>query len=888
MRTAICFSATVVTFVAVLIAASPVSRCVFGQTAAEDTVRQTIDQEKTSHREQPAKRDTQNPDSLDSSDIKIRVDRAAEDAPDHAINSSDLDQQQQHIIPLIENFCADCHIDGAEEGGVALDGLLTDRRDADTIKLWDRAVKQMRLELMPPADMDQPTIDQRNEISTWVKNAIFKIDPEHPHPGRRVIGRLNRVEYRNTISDLMGYEIDTELLFPPDDTGHGFDNIGEVLTLSPLLMEKYINAATEIVFNAVPQVGRVAKTQWFSGKDFQLSEGIELNHYNSPRFDYHTGGTAKLEFKIERSAKYRFEIVVVAAETYADGAVDENTCQVRVVCDGEVIMDDELTRENWKHIPLQLERKWEPGTYSLEVSVTPKNVSKSTRELRVQLGNVRMVGPLDLSETFVRPKNYGRFFNDATVDTDLEKRQSARRLIRQFASRAYRRPVDADTVQRLVDLTESVWASGESSFETGVSQAMIAVLSSPTFLFKESIAEQSDDQFPLIDENSLATRLSYFLWSTMPDQRLRELADRGELRANLDQEIQRMLGDKKFDAFYKNFIGQWLLTRDVKHVPINAFAVSKQPAQIEQERLILKEIGDFKSANDPLSVAQMEELEKAYKRLWKLYKSAKKFELTPGLRHAMRRETEMMFEHLVKTDRDLIELIDCDYTFLNATLAKHYSIPGIKGDQMRRVDLKPQHQRGSLLTHGSLLTVTSNPDRTSPVKRGLFILENIMGMPTGAAPPDIPSLEEAGGKDHDSLTLRQSLALHREDPNCSSCHNRMDPLGLALENFDALGRYRTHDLGGGGEPVDASGTLITGEYFENVQQLKKILSENHREKFYRCLTEKMMTYALGRSIDYRDTHSIDQIVDELSTSGATAKLLFKAIIKSPGFQRTTN
>lgn len=799
----------------------------------------------------------------------------------------DRQQQQQDIVPFLESFCGDCHIDGAEEGGVRLDDLMTDRRDADTIKLWDRVAQQMRLELMPPVDIDPPSQEQRDQVLGWVKNSVFQIDPQNPHPGRRVIGRLNRVQYRNTIRDLMGYEIDTRLLFPPDDTGHGFDNIGDVLTLSPLLMEKYINAATEIVSNTVPQVGHVAKSKGIDGTQFSLFGDAKLNKDSQPQFDYHTGGRATLAFKIEQAADYRVEIEIVATETRVENAVDKNRCHVRIVCDGELLLDAPLKREKGQTIPLELERTWEPGTYALEMTVTPKNKSASTRELRVFVKQTRIVGPLNLPETFRRPKNHDRFFEPTVAQTDRQKRQSARRLLGRFASQAYRRPVEADTLERLVNLAAWQWSTDSGSFETGISQAMIAVLSSPSFLFKETVAEQSDDPFPQIDEYSLATRLSYFLWSTMPDQRLLELAGQGKLRTHLDQEIERMLADQKFDAFYENFIGQWLLTRDVKNVSINAFAVTKNSQQANQERSLKREIEAIRESRDQLSDKQIDQLRGIFWRLRKLQRSAKAHELTAALRDAMQRETEMMFQHLIKNDRDMIELLDSDYTFVNETLAKHYSIAGVKGNQMRKVALKPEHQRGSLLAHGSLLTVTSNPDRTSPVKRGLFIMDNLLGMPTGAAPPDIPSLDAAGGEDHDSLTLRQSLALHREDPNCSSCHNRMDPLGLALENFDALGRYRTHDGGGEGEPVDASGTLITGEYFENVQQLKKILSKNHRDKFYRCLTEKMTTYALGRAIDYRDTHTIDQIVDQLSCSGGTARSLFKAIIHSPGFQRTT-
>lgn len=799
------------------------------------------------------------------------------------LSDADHRKHQDEIIPFLESYCADCHLDGGEEGGIVLDDLLNRQLNDDSVKLWDRALAQMRLDLMPPVDMDQPEDAQKNQVSQWVKEAVFQIDPRNPNPGRVVIGRLNRVEYRKTILDLMDYRIDTEHLFPPDDTGHGFDNIGEVLTLSPLLMEKYINAATEIVFAKVPQEAAVAQIRWFAGEQYELRGEGKLDEYKDPRFEYHLGGGANLKFEIPQSGQYRLELILVAAEKYSEGAIDENTAQVKVTCADKVLLDEEFTREDWRYVTLELQRDWVKGEYTLDVEVTPKNVSESTRELRLQIDQTRLVGPLDKPETFTLPEGYTEYFETCALETNDQKRQSAARLLKRFASRAFRRPVSSATLERLVALAESVWTAEGGTFQLGVSQAMVAVLSSPSFIFKETYPESSDDRFPLIDEYSLATRLSYFLWSTMPDERLLKLAEEGKLRQNLDDEVERMISDDRFDAFYKNFIGQWLLTRDVMSVPINAFAVLRREGEGDRERELREQLRAFKSIKGELTNPQNEQRRKIYGQLRKLYKAAEAFELTNSLRKYMRRETEMLFEHLAKTDADLIQLIDCDYTFLNEKLAKHYGIEGVQGRKMRRVELKPDDHRGGLLTQGSLLTVTSNPDRTSPVKRGLFILENILGMPTGAPPPDIPSLEEAGGEAHDKLTLRQSLALHREDPMCSSCHNRMDPLGLALENYDALGRYREHEAG---EAVDASGTLITGEDFENVQDLKRILSKNHRAKFYRCLTEKMMTYALGRSVDYNDTQTIDDIVTQLESSGATARSLLKAVVMSPGFQRT--
>lgn len=792
-------------------------------------------------------------------------------------------RQREDVVPFLESYCADCHLDGADEGNVTLDALFNQRQDNDSINLWDRVLGQLRSDLMPPPDMDQPTDTEHRQLDQWVKRAVFRIDAEAPNPGSVVLGRLNRIEYRNTIADLMDYDISTDVLFPPDDTGHGFDNIGEVLTVSPLLMEKYINAATEIVRARVPQVGLIPRVREFAGENYELSGDAKLNKSGNPRFEYHLGGSGKLGFDIDKVGEYRLELELIAAEKFSEGAVDNNVCHVKVTCGKDVLLDDDFERENWKQVTLELERDFKEGAYAVEIDVTPVKVSMQRRELRVQLRKTRIVGPLDDPECFLRPERYTDYFEDILLQTDQAKRASAERVLKRFASRAFRRPVSEATLQRLVRLAESVWGADGGSFELGISQAVVAVLSSPSFIFKETFAEASEERFPLIDEYSLATRMSYFLWSTMPDERLLMLADRGELRKNLKGEIERMITDDRFGAFHKNFVGQWLQTRDVMSVSVDAAAVLLNSDDKEQALRLRDRIDELKAMKSDLTAEQQVDLQRVYLKLRELYKPVKSFELKNPLRRAMRSETEMLFAHLVETDADLIDLIDCDFTFLNERLAKQYGIKGVQGQEMRRFELKPEHHRGSILTHGSLLSVTSNPDRTSPVKRGLFILDNILGMPTGSPPPDIPALEDAGGEDHENLTLRQSLALHREDPKCSSCHNRMDPLGLALENYDALGRYRTSESG---DEVDASGTLITGEAFGNIQDLKKVLSENHRDKFYRCLTVKMMTYALGRSVEYHDTEAIDQIVEQLESSGGTARTLINAIVNSPGFQRT--
>jgi hypothetical protein len=428
---------------------------------------------------------------------------------------------------------------------------------------------------------------------------------------------------------------------------------------------------------------------------------------------------------------------------------------------------------------------------------------------------------------------------------------------------------------------------------------MVAVLASPRFLFRAEGAVAEGGQnggHPLIDEYALASRLSYFLWSTMPDEELTRLAGAGELRKNLPAQVKRMLADPRAEALVENFVGQWLQVRDVEGISIDGQVVLARDAGTDKERAEIfakfqalrakreeetrKQIAAGQKVQD---VQRGPEEEKLRDRLRELRKMPLT-ELDGALRTAMRRETEMTFQYVIRQDRSVLDLIDSNYTFLNERLAKHYGIKDVKGEQMRRVELPPDSPRGGVLTQGSVLVVTSNPTRTSPVKRGLFILDNVLGAPTPPPPADVPALEAseksfAGGKEP---SLREVLELHRSKPLCSSCHDRMDPLGLAFENFNALGMWRDIERKVAIEP---RGKLITGEPFENVRELKHILATQRRADFYRCLTEKLMTYALGRGLEYYDLEAVDRIVDRMEREGGRFSALLSGVVESAPFQK---
>jgi hypothetical protein len=647
---------------------------------------------------------------------------------------------RKEVRPILEEFCFDCHADGANKGGVAFDGFKSDEAIVTNRDLWSKALKNLRAGIMPPAKKPRPNDDQKELIARWIKYQVFAIDPHNPDPGRVTVRRLNRVEYRNTIHDLTGVDFDALAEFPPDDTGYGFDNISDVLTLPPMLLEKYVGAAKRIIEEAVP---------------------------------------ARAKFPNER------------------------------------------------------------------------------------------------------------FFPKAIPADDRSRRVYAREVLGKFARNAFRRPVDDKTVERLVELADGFYTQPGKTFEEGVGQGMVAVLVSPRFLFREEAIEPGNrqDSYPLVDEYSLASRLAYFLWSSMPDDQLMRLAAEGTLRKNLSEQVRRMMADHRFGSFIRDFTGQWLRARDIETVPIEARDILERENKIDPEvAVIRKRLHELRDKGiDNLNESEKEERTRLHRELAKTQERPPRGELNGKLRRAMRQETEKVFEYIVREDRSLLELIDSDYTFLNERLAEHYAITGVSGDEMQKVALPPDSPRGGILTQGTILATTSNPTRTSPVKRGLFILDSILGTPPPPPPPNIPPLEDAAkNMGNRKPSLRETLAAHRADALCSSCHNRMDPLGLALENFNALGMWRDKEYE---QPIDSTGKLVTGETFDSVKELKQILVKNHYKDFYRTLTEKLLIYALGRGLDYSDAETVDQIVARIEKSNGKPSALLAGIIESAPFQK---
>lgn len=771
------------------------------------------------------------------------------------------------ILPILEKHCYECHGDGYDKGKIAFDALDTDEKILEP-ELWLKVLNNTRAGLMPAEQKPRLSSIEQQKLEGWIKQSVFRIDARNPDPGRVTLRRMNRVEYRNTVRDLLGVDFNTEVEFPPDDTGFGFDNIGDALTMSPMLMEKYVAAAQAIVNEAVPTVSRKMAEEVIWGQSFTGTNATVRN--GKMRLSFSQAANAAASFKTPAAGNYR---VVVDLDVNSRVEFDPARCRVIVKVDGQEIVNQEFGYYVDKPFSFEHSQAWQPAEHQISVELQPiapaAGQTTKPNAIDIVLQKVTLLGPVESSQ-WVAPKNYARFFPKPIPASRAKRRAYARELLGDFAAKAYRRPLTDDTAERLAELAQKIYSLPGKSFEQGVAQAMTAVLASPRFLFKlEEPATPLKASSAFVDEYSLASRLSYFLWSTMPDEELSGLAARGELRRHLKAQVDRMLADPRADNFARNFTGQWLQARDAQGVSSNAVVILARDNGREEDLRALR------TAFEKDDRATIERLRPTI--------FPPKMQLDSELRTAMQRETEMFFAHIVREDRPLTELIDSDYTFVNEKLAKLYGMPGITGPEMRKITLPKDSPRGGVLTQASALAVTSNPDRTSPVKRGLFVLANFLGTPPPPPPANVPALEATEGEMKDKEpTLRDSLKVHRENPACASCHNRMDPIGLGFENFNAMGMYRETERK---QPIVATGQLITGETFNSVSELKKILANDHREEFYRTLTGKVLTYATGRGTEYYDVQTIDAIVTRLDQNGGRFSALLMGVIESAPFQK---
>ncbi len=745
----------------------------------------------------------------------------------------------KEIVPIFENYCYSCHGDGESKGKFTLDEFKDLPAHLKDKKHWLSIWRNVRSQVMPPSDKDQLATAEKKRLLEWIEQDIFKLDPQNPDPGRVTIRRLNRTEYQNAVFDLLGVEYDTLEVFPADDTGYGFDNIGAVLSISPLLMEKYIAAADEVVALALPegaaaQVPRVdIEGGNFKKSDDPKTTGGWLPFAKSQKvtWDQDIRWDGDYQIKIEYS-------IHGATEATTDEALLQVTAGVAKVGEVSLGWDQRRVIELTGRVPMK------KGRQPFEISITPaRRALPGEEELFLKVQRVIVQGPLGGGQREYA-KGYRMIFVDGPApEDDTGRERYARKIMRSFVSRAFRKPLDDQTISRLVAIVEEVSNEPGKTFQDGIKQAIATCLASPRFLFRVEIQPEPNNPAKVVplDEYSLAARLSFFIWGSVPDDELLSLAFNNKLRANLTPQIDRMLKDFRSQRLVKNFVGQWLQARDIETVAISAKTILGKNTNRE---------------------------------------AAQTFD--SRLRSDMRTETEMLFDFILRERRPAEELISARYSFLNERLAKFYEIGGVTGENFQPVDLTDHPERGGLLTQGTFLLITSNPTRTSAVKRGLFVLDNLLGAPPPPPPPGVPKLEEAAAPGNANPTQREMMEIHRKNPECRSCHARMDPIGLGLENFNALGQFRTEERG---NRIDASGKLLTGERFADVSALKEILAVQRKQDFYRCLAEKLLIFAIGRGVEIYDSTTINQLTARMEKNGGSLRELIQGIVESAPFQK---
>ena len=727
---------------------------------------------------------------------------------------------------IFEQSCFDCHGDGEKKGKFSLEELLQ-AKDTDAGRAqWQKTWKTVRQGFMPPADADEPLPERDRKVLTqWIEQQRLGVDYAQPDPGRVTIRRLNRIEYEYTITDLFGVDLvaDGEFssdgansktrlreMLPPDDTAFGFDNNGDFQTLSPALLEKYFNLAEYVVDHVISQDGPRFPVQPLNAADVKVSRANDRQHTDH-----------ELGFDVSREGKYRLEVQFALGGWQEYGGAYDFALRV----DDHPTIQEMVENGGQKTYRLAGEMTLARGPHRLAFTTDATKPAVTGKfeplELRPKM---RLVGPLDPSFLEYPESHRAIFFKGAAPGEEAARRTYAREILQRVADRAFRRPTPPALLDRLADL-----AMRSPQFERGVGEGIMAILTSPKFLYRAELQAQPDDPKAIhpIDEYALASRLSYLLWLSLPDEELHGLAERGELRKYLPGQLRRMLADPKAARFFEDFPGQWLRTRNVLMTPI-----------------------------------------------------ARSDQVVDGVRGAMKRETEMLYEYIARNDRDLLELVTADYTFVDRGLANFYGLPPVAGDGFQKVTLPAESHRGGLLTQGCFLFSTSNPGRTSPVKRGLYLLETLLAIQPPPPPPSIPALDDAKVNGEAPKTIREQLAIHRADKSCAACHAHFDPIGLALENYDAVARWRTTERG---EPIVPSEKTVTGQTLTGVADLKQMFVAR-KHQFYACLTEKLLTYALGRGLEPADAITVERIADEVERSGGKFSTLLAAVVQSPPFQ----
>jgi len=742
---------------------------------------------------------------------------------------------------VVQKYCTSCHNDRAKTGGITLQNLNPDQTAASHRDLWEKAVLKLRGGMMPPQSAPRPDEATLNALTVHLEHTLDRLALASPDPGHKPVHRLNRTEYGNAVRDLLDLQIDPSQLLPADDESNGFDNIAGVLRISPTLLEQYLSAARQISALALGFEDDVIINSFRIPPDDSQEDHVEGLPLGSR-------GGMLFRHNFPQDAEYDFNVFLLRNIVgYMTGL--EYAHQLEITIDGErafVVQvggeDDNLASDrnmseaaNMIDKRLKTRVKVKAGPHMVGVTFHRRNGSESDEPLQPHERDhdLQNMNGLPLIDRFTvtgpfNPTGPGDTPSRRRVFTcrparDADQAACARTILTTLARRAYRRPV---TEADMTPVLARYEAGRSKGFEAGIEQGVRLILANPKFVFRtETPATKGVER---ISDLELASRLSFFLWSSIPDDELLTVASQNRLHQPvvLTRQVQRMLKDPKSRALVDNFASQWLMLRNLK---------SHQPNP-----------RDFPNFDNEL-------------------------------RQAFRQETEMFFESIMREDRSVIDLLEADYTYVNERLARHYGIQNVYGSHFRRVKVQDPARRG-LLGQGSILTITSYPNRTSPVLRGKYILENILGTPPSSPPPNVPTLKEndEGGPPE---SVRARLELHRKNPTCASCHAIMDPLGFALENFDGVGAWRLKEDGG---VVDASGKLADGTAVDGPVTLRQGLLRR-REMFVRTLTQKMMTYGLGRGLDASDMPLVRTIATDAGRHNYQFSALVLGIVESAPF-----
>jgi Protein of unknown function (DUF1592)/Protein of unknown function (DUF1588)/Protein of unknown function (DUF1587)/Protein of unknown function (DUF1585)/Protein of unknown function (DUF1595) len=762
---------------------------------------------------------------------------------------------------LIDQYCLSCHNERMKTGGLTLERIEIDRVVAHA-DIWEKVVRKLRGEQMPPAGRPRPDKAAVTRFVTALEAALDRESSASPNPGRPVTHRLNRTEYTNAVRDLLAVEIDPRAFLPADDTDqHGFDNNGEVLSISPALLERYLSAARRIARLSVGHAPSGASIETYA-----VPARLDQEDRTSEKLPFGSRGGASITHTFPVDGEYAFTIKLQKTLYNAvRGLADPHQLEIRIdrqrvktfTIGGERVVPPPASfagtlswNPEWEqyanHADEGLEVRIPVRAGSRQVGISfvkrswqAEDVLQPSRtgwgfgtdemfDGSPALESVTIQGPFGTVEAGETPSRRRIFTCRPKRGGDEEP--CARSILSSLARRAYRRPIAEDDLNTLLGFYRS--GRNDGPFDTGIEAALRRILISPDFLFRIELEPDrpSTGSSYRISDVTLASRLSFFLWSSIPDDELLDLAARGRLREPvvLDGQVRRMLADRRASSLVVNFAAQWLQLRDLRNV-----------------------------VPDPDLFPDWDE----------------------SLRDAFRQETELFIGNQVREDRPIADLLTSTETFANEQLARFYGIPGVYGTRFRAVAV-PRDQRGGLLGQGSILTLSSYPNRTSPVLRGKWLLENILGTPPPPPPPDVPALKDKGSNG-ERQSVRERLQEHRKNPVCATCHSQMDPLGFALENFDAVGKWRTKDEGR--TPIDSSGALPSGVTFQGLHGLRALLVDR-REQFVGTVAERLLAYGLGRGVEYYDRPALRLILRQAAASDYRWSSVVLGIVRSTPFQ----